>query len=252
MFTYYYRIFDKFGENVTALAVFTGESKKFATQSFENNVFGTNLKYDFRLFVVNQQDEQTLLNSTNPFALVVLAMLYALKSESNNDQRLQYKTSLMRLMLKQKYNRPYIERMLIFLTNILTLPEDLETEFYHELNDNIKPKDMVTTLQDYVDNVRYYMAKKEGIQEGLVKGERKGILKGKQEGKQEGKIEGKLEGAKLKSYEFGIRLLEHNYTDEQIVDLAGLSIAEVDILKKLYSEHGKNAYKYITPNILNN
>jgi len=243
MFVYFYRIFDKYGKDIETLAVFTGKSESFKINSFENTTFQTKIKYDYRLFVVNQQDETVLLNSTNPFALVVLAMVYALKTESNDNLRLQYKTNLMRLMLKRKFNRNYIERILSFLANILTLPDEFETKFIDELNQQIKQKDMVLSLENYVANVYYNKAKNEGIIEGERKGLLKGILKGK--------LEGKLEGEKLKSYEFGIRLLEHNYSDEQITDLTGLSIAEVKILKQIFSEHGNNAYKYLSPNILN-
>ena len=50
MFRYYYRIVDKYGFNVTAIALFTDISKIFQPQNFSHDCYGTQLFYKYNFY----------------------------------------------------------------------------------------------------------------------------------------------------------------------------------------------------------
>ncbi|MDR1208522.1 MAG: hypothetical protein LBJ89_04180, partial [Holosporales bacterium] len=54
----------------------------------------------------------------------------------------------------------------------------------------------------------------------------------KKEGKEEGRIEGKAEGALAKAKESAMRMLEKNFSLNDISEITGLSIEQIKSLKK--------------------
>ena len=131
MFTMYYRIWDKYGIDIVAIAVFTTETK-MATQ-YERENYGTNLSYRYNSYYVKDQKEEDLLASNNVFAFVVLASRYAMqtkgKSKSKQLSRFKFKTKLVKLLLERGYTKRSISQLFIFVQNILKLPANLELEF---------------------------------------------------------------------------------------------------------------------------
>jgi hypothetical protein len=85
MFAYFYRILDKYGKPVTAIAIFTDTNKKFKPDLFEYNCLGTTNTFHFNIYKVIEQDEATLVKSNNPFAMILLTVLLALKSKKQSD-----------------------------------------------------------------------------------------------------------------------------------------------------------------------
>ncbi|MGB1206281.1 MAG: Rpn family recombination-promoting nuclease/putative transposase [Chitinophagales bacterium] len=135
MFTMYYRIWDKYGIDIVAIAVFT-TATKMATQYNRQN-YGTNLVYHYNSYYVKDQKEEKLLASNNVFAFVVLASQYAMqtKGKTKNKQisRFKFKTKLVKLLLEHGYTKHSISQLFIFVQNILKLPSNLELEFKNEV-----------------------------------------------------------------------------------------------------------------------
>lgn len=78
MFTYFYRIFDKYQKPISAYAVLTEATKKSRSSDFKLSYLGTNLTYTFNVYKIADQNDEDLLASTNPFSLIVLIAKTAL------------------------------------------------------------------------------------------------------------------------------------------------------------------------------
>ncbi|MGE7998862.1 hypothetical protein ACQKOF_09325 [Lysinibacillus sp. NPDC093190] len=61
MFEYFYRISDRYGKKIVAIAIFTGKSTK-STNQYHEKFYGTEIMYTFNKFVVSDFDEEELKN----------------------------------------------------------------------------------------------------------------------------------------------------------------------------------------------
>ena len=137
MFSYFYRIYDKYGPHLTALAIYTG-SKRQPPDTFRYELFGTEVTYRFNAFSVRQAVEKDLLASDNPFALVVLAAKYLLNTRKDPQKRYSFKRKLVTLALEKGYERPKVVVLLRFVYLIVSLPKVLETQFEEEFVKHFK------------------------------------------------------------------------------------------------------------------
>jgi hypothetical protein len=103
MFTYYYRILDKYDKPVAAFAIFTDASKNFQPKYYERDFLGTKIFYGFNTLKIIDQDDAALEASNNPFAMALLSAKVALSRPALKDaQRLEQATDLVkRLLTKQ-------------------------------------------------------------------------------------------------------------------------------------------------------
>jgi len=68
MFQYFYRIYDRFGVGVTAIAVFTGKSKP-KEYRFEEELLGTKAIYEYNNYHISDHTESELLAMNKSFCL---------------------------------------------------------------------------------------------------------------------------------------------------------------------------------------
>jgi hypothetical protein len=100
MFTYFYRVYDKYQQRIAALAIFADQHKDWKPAQFDYRFSQTGLTYFYPVYKILEQDEALLAHHENPFAMVVLAALYALKSHrKGQDTKLRFKLELTRLLL---------------------------------------------------------------------------------------------------------------------------------------------------------
>ncbi|WKN45530.1 hypothetical protein [Tunicatimonas pelagia] len=131
MFSYFYRIYDKYGSQITAIAIYT-DDRKDITDTFSYQLFGTEVTYRFNAFSVQQFDEKELLASDNPFALALLAGKYHLRTHQDAEKRYSFKRKLVTLAWEKNYDRTKVVALLRFVHLIISLPETLETQFEQE------------------------------------------------------------------------------------------------------------------------
>ena len=82
MFTYFYRIKDKFPQRpITAIAILTDSNKYYRPAVYCYDFLGASVNYQFNTYKIMDQDEETLLKDDNPFVIVILAVLLALKRQ---------------------------------------------------------------------------------------------------------------------------------------------------------------------------
>lgn len=177
MFIYYVRIFDLYDEDIAAIAIFTGDRlPPKPINQYHRKVGNTNLTYEYETYVVKQlntlTDEEALLANDNPFAVVILACLYVLKTkvkdyEKNTTkeqikqkERLKFKLKLLELAKERGYTNDMIFSLLNFIKYVVKLPEELEivaTKKYYELqNKNTMTKEFMEQKQAFFD--KYFRA----------------------------------------------------------------------------------------------
>ena len=116
MFQYFYRIYDKYRRSITAFAILTDRNKQFRPQIYEQSYLGTSFRYEFNLYKILEQDEAILLESDNPFAIVVLTVLAALKKGKLSEKELfNEKMSLAKRLLSKQFSKEHIRALMNFL-----------------------------------------------------------------------------------------------------------------------------------------
>lgn len=157
MFTYYRRILDKYGKEITAIVIYTGKSTPKNYNKYESSKYGTTVTYTFNSYIVAKQNEAKLLQNPNPFALVVLANLYVLKTQDNLYKRLTFKESLHEIAKNRGYSLEKTTELFIFVKELMRLPVELEEEFNnYVINQQIKENKMRIVSQgskNYVSNI---------------------------------------------------------------------------------------------------
>lgn len=135
MYTYNYRIYDRYERSIASLAVLGDEHANWRPSRFGFELFGC--RVDFQFPVVKLVDYKHRLGeleaSRNPFATVVMAHLAALETSSDRLQRKQQKLALVRRLYALGFKRQDVLNLLAFVDWMLTLPLELEAEFNREV-----------------------------------------------------------------------------------------------------------------------
>lgn len=130
MFLYYALIYTKYEiEDITAIAIFTNNKVPKNHNHYTHTLFGTTISYLYNSYKIRDQKEEELLKSKNPFAFAVLANLYVLQTAQKYDERLIQKEKLFEIAKNIGLNEKKLIRLLIFVRNLMVLPEDLEFQF---------------------------------------------------------------------------------------------------------------------------
>jgi len=220
MFEYFYRIYDKFKHKVEVIALFVDKNKSKNPNKFEYKAYRTQLSFTYHTVKLIKLKESELIESTNPFALAALAVIYLHKSGKNWNLRKQFKMQLARLLFSRNYDSNQIDKLFIFIGNILTLPDDLELEYYDTIIEtNEKAKDMALTLE----NSRLGVALQ---------------LKWKKQGREEGREEGIEKGIKIGYQLTAIKLIKQGTDTDTIRIITALNADEIEKLRKDYLEKG--------------
>jgi len=202
MFTYFYRILDKYNRHVTAIAIFTGNNRRYMPGEYNYSFLGVENTFKFNTYRIIDQEEANLLNDTNPFALVVATALMAIKQgKTVEEELLQLRIDILNTMAKKLL--PPKKRMGImnFLKHYV---------HFEKPENNAKFEEAITTITGK-------NATNMGTEEYLLQ-------KAKKEGKQEGREEERVILAKN-------LLANTEFDDEKIASLASIAPAVVKQLR---------------------
>ncbi|PSL25226.1 hypothetical protein CLV60_112145 [Dyadobacter jiangsuensis] len=165
MFTYYYRIWDKYRKPITAFAILTDDCRHFLPNQFEQACLGTSVCFRFNSYKVLDQSEEELAASDNPFALVVLAVKLAIIGKRFSSQDFyRLKIDLAKRLLSHDFSKRKIAKLLDFLKFYIDLgSKELNKEF-NEIIETINPKPKPMTIKEAV----LYIVKEEAKEERNV------------------------------------------------------------------------------------
>lgn len=201
MFTYYYRIFDRYRKRITAIVLLTDRDRKFHPAAYHSEFLGTEIRYRFNTYKVLDQSEDELQKSSNPFAFVILTALLALQRGRLTDKALlDLKLSLARNLLKRDFLKSTIRGIFNFIRYYVAFanPEN-DSKFDNKI-------DSITQKSRHM-----------GIIEMLKERESIKLI---EKGKAQGKIEGKAEEVRNLITKLGL-------ADAQAAEVAEVPVAFV-------------------------
>jgi len=182
MFTYYYRILDMYEKDITAIAVLTDGDKNYNPDIYEKEFDKTKITYKYRTYKILDKKEKDLIEDKNPFALVVLAGLYTIKSSKTkiDEKKLGFKVKLIRLLKENKYSKEKRRSLFIFIESIIRLSEKLGLQFEKEAEKIFEEgENMALTIEDTnLFQIKTEMARKAGKAENSIEIAKKMIKDG--------------------------------------------------------------------------
>jgi Domain of unknown function (DUF4351)/Putative transposase, YhgA-like len=135
MYTYNYRIYDRYKKSVASLAILGDDNSNWKPSQFGYSLFGCTLNFQFPIVKLldYQQKLSELETDGNPFATVVMAHLAAINTRSDRNERKVQKLALVQRLYEQGLEEQDVVNLLAFVDWMLTLPSDLEAEFKREV-----------------------------------------------------------------------------------------------------------------------
>jgi predicted transposase/invertase (TIGR01784 family) len=218
MFRYFYRAKDKHNVSITAFAILIDDVKSYHPKIYKEEYLGTRVSYEFNTYKLLDQDEERLRANPNPFAVVALTVLMALKNKKIDDEGLKdIKVDLARELIKRKLDKVKHEKIMAFLAYYVNFENPgMMIKFEEEV---IKLTGRTTPM---------------GVKEILLeRRERVGMEKGFEKGIEEGR---QLERAKaLEEKKEEKKAVARNCKNEgvdlnAIVKITGLSLEEIKSL----------------------
>ncbi len=204
MFTYRYRILDKYDKPITSLAILADKYKSYKPNVYRYELMRNELYYKFNIYKVLDANEKELKQSDNPFAVVVRVVQTALKKDKLSDNQLfDLKLELVKELLKKNFTKEKIRNLLQFLKLYIRFDnQELINKFETELS--------------IIQNQKTTM----GLEEFVLDRERR---VGREEGMSIKEIEEKTNFTKN-------LLTQTDFDDEKIASLVGV---EVDFVRQV-------------------
>ncbi|MGA9383303.1 MAG: cytosolic protein [Phormidium sp.] len=232
MFTYHYRIYDRYKRSVASLAVLGDERSNWRPNQFSYQLFRCEIRFQFPVVKLldYQQQWSTLETSRNPFATVVMAHLKAIETRDNRTQRKEWKLTLTRRLYEQGYQREDVINLFQFIDWIMSLPQELDREFWQEV------------IQLEEERRMPYITSVERI--GIEKGIEQGIQQERQQSRQQMKqilLESIELGLELKFGNQGLSLLPEISLLENLEQLRAIqtglkTVSTVEELRLIYQQ----------------
>lgn len=174
MYTYNYRIFDKYQTPVISIAILGDENENWAPDHFgyAKGPFRLSMDYPVTKLIHYRDRLEELAESDNPFAIVTEAHLASLATSRHSQDRLRQKMALTRRMYKKGFSRRYIVALFTFIDWVLQLPKELEQQFRQDL-EALEGE----TNMPYITSIER-MAREEGEAKGFEQGLERGIEQG--------------------------------------------------------------------------
>ncbi|MDP1572753.1 MAG: DUF4351 domain-containing protein [Pseudomonadota bacterium] len=174
MFTYNYRLYDRYATPIASLAVLADDEDGWKPDHYGYEVLGCRHHLNFPVAKLNELAARIddLEAETNPFALITIAHQRTRQTRHDPEARYQAKRILVRLLYRHGWTRKRILDLFAVLDWMMRLPSGLEQKLWQDI-EQIEGESKMR----YVTSI-----------------ERLATERGMQQGMQQGKLEGKLEG----------------------------------------------------------
>lgn len=183
MYTYNYRIWDKHHKPITAYAIFTEPFKIERSNRYERKFLGTRLLYEFNTYKISTQNDELLLNSNNPFALVILIAktAFKIKGISNKKERDRLLLTIKRTILEALHKKGFRNDKIKHVMNFLRYYVRFETEEFNNIFEQEVEQITGRTETMGIEELLLDRATKQGVEQGIAQGIEKGITQGRYE-----------------------------------------------------------------------
>ncbi len=135
MFTYSYRLFERFGRPVASLVVLADPHRRWRPDGYGFELFGSRhwLSFPTVKLLDYKADIDSLLANPNPFALVTAAHLLTRQTRNQPRQRLAAKWKLVRLLYERDWSKERVIGLFKVLDWMMSLPDALEGRLWQDI-----------------------------------------------------------------------------------------------------------------------
>jgi len=230
MFEYYYRIYDRYRKPTVALAIFIDENKSYEPSQFTQNFAGTKINYKYRTYKILKASEKQLLNSANPFSLVILAAKYAITAKNDNERLSKFKYKLIRLLLERNFSFEIINKIFNFVDTLIRLPDNLQLEYNTKIDKLVQK---TTTMELKFEYTNTYEVLQRVINKKDLQLQEKELLVQEKEREKDLILREKEKDFAIIVHSIE-KLLEKGFPVREIADCLGLSVAEIEKIIEKY------------------
>lgn len=170
MFVYHYHIFDAYEyPEVVSLAILADNDSNWRPNSFGYQNVGSELQFRFSTVKLLDFDEAELERSENPFALVVLAHLRALKTRGKPNLLLSEKIGLIRRLRERGYTAEQVIHLYKVVDFMMTLSQEME-QLVQEIVRKFEEESEwpLTSLEEFAIERGVEKGIQQGLQQGIV------------------------------------------------------------------------------------
>lgn len=178
MFEYGYRIEDRFKLPLTALAIYTHPNRDTHFRSYQRAFLGTKHHYEFHTYVLVDQNLEELLQSNNPFAIVLATAWLGLKRKPNDSKLFSFKKELIRNLYKKGYPKAKIAALLDFIRYYVNFTNSEFSSKFEEEIDLLSQPNQPMGIQEAIKTELIKIGEAKGIEKGIEIGETSGEEKG--------------------------------------------------------------------------
>jgi hypothetical protein len=117
-FTYFYRLIDLRGKNVTMLVILTDDNPKYKPSVYRYDFMGVHLTYEFPIYKILEQNPSLLAASDNLFDATLLTAYWAIQKKRGKlreEDLVDLKLDLMRRLLYKNVDKKKIRRLFDFI-----------------------------------------------------------------------------------------------------------------------------------------
>jgi len=221
MFIYYYRSFDKEANKkipVISVAMFTDGNSKFRDDTYRFEFLGFNIRMKIPIvkildYKLKAKYRQKLETSANPMTMIVKAQLKSLEVKgADTEKKFEVTKELIRQCGKKGYSRDEIRLLMKFIGWVIALPDSLKDRIKYEIK----------KVEEELKMEFVPLWERDSHEEGRAIG--------KKIGKKIGEKIGEKRGEELRAKETAKRMLNDNFSVENIAKYTGLSQKEIKAL----------------------
>lgn len=186
---------DDYDSPVESLAVLADDDPAWRPDQFAYERLGCrhSLQFPAAKLADDAADEDALLDSPNPFALVTAAHLYTRRTRQSPSARFDAKRRLVRLLYARNWTRQRILDFFSVLDWMMRLPRDLEQRLWQDI-ENIEGGRKVKYVTS-AERLAIERGLEKGIREGMQQGMQKGLEKGLEQGLEQEPEKGRAQGS---------------------------------------------------------
>jgi len=168
MYIYNYRIFDKSYRPVTSLAILADEVDSWRPNGYSSEQWGCKINFGFPMvkLVDYAENIDSLLDHSNPFAIITAAHLKTKATKNNPQERYTWKWTITRALYEKGFSTKDILSLYRLVDWLMWLPEDMTKKFTQDLIAYEEEKKM-----PYITS-----AERIGIEKGMAEGMDRGQL----------------------------------------------------------------------------
>ena len=170
MFTYRYRLRDFYRQPIASLALLLDDDPNWRPDSYSEKLWDSEISIKFPIIKLTDYTQriEELEQSTNPFAIIILAQLAAFKKQEV-ELKLASKLQLTRKLYGSGFGRKEVVELFRFVDWVISLPKEIEVEYM---------KNVAKLEKEEFEKNFICPAEQIWLEQGMEKGIEKGIDKG--------------------------------------------------------------------------